>query len=289
MAKRKPKPTRNNNWIRLKAAVWKEFKEQGLYDWNSPRFNKLVSTVYQETGKKGPSQYTIPTAKGVESRIFSEEIGQTYQIPYYELGKTLEAFGDDSTYKGYKVVTEFNTPEFMDEKFKVDGFEYEGSQFQQLVRQTDEERMKRPMKSPPAKINVEVDPGKKRIRLYVGEPQPLDSKPKKAKDKKPKAYKQIRSTPNTIKKIKTTIPEVKERIASLEDAIKTEKQVLIPILSRSDRDYSEFIHQSTLNLKEWGRELKQLKQEYADLQKALQKTDKGFVAKGRAKGRKKGR
>ena len=287
MAKRKPKPTRNNNWIRLKAAVWKEFKENGLYDWNSPRFNALVSNVYQETGRKGPGKNTIAIAQGLQEQIFNQEIGQTYQIPYYELGKTLEAFGDDTTYAGFKVITSFNTPEFADEKFKVDNFEYDGSQFQSLVKHIDEERLKSPMKSPPARINVEVDPAKKTIKLYVGEKAPpSEGKAKGKKSKEPKAYKTIRSTPDTIKQIRNTIPELKDKIKTLEHNITTEKQVLIPILSRTDMDYSEFIHESTLNLREWNRELRELKKEYADYEKALQKTDKGFVAKARKKGRK---
>ncbi len=287
MAKRKPKPTRNNNWIRLKAAIWKEYKEEGLYDWNSPRFNKLVSLAYQETGKKGPGPQSIAIAQGIQERIFSEEIGQTYQIPYYELGKTLEAFGDDTTYKGFKVITKFNTPEFIDEKFKVDKFKYDGSQFQELVRLLDTERLKRPMKSPPARINVEVDPAKKTIKLYVGEKAPEKTEGKGKKAKEPKAYKKIRSTPDTIKKIRKGIPEVGQRIKDLEYNIKTEKDVLIPILSRTDRDYSAYIHESTLNLREWNRELRELKKEYEDLQKALQKTDKGFVAKSQGKKKRK--
>jgi|GEM_PF-5792037 len=290
-SKRKPKIKRNNNWIQLKSVIWKEYKEEGLYDWNSKKFNELVSTVYKETGKKDPK--TIPRigliARSVEESIVNEQIGKTYQIPYYEIGKTLEAFRDDNTYTGYKVVTSFKTSEFTDEKFKVDNFEYEGSQFQEMVRSTDIYRKLNPLGSPSAKITVEVDPQKRLIKMYVGDapakPTPGNSgeKPKKG-EKKPKAYKEINKNPKTLLNVKAGIEDNDKQIAKLEEDLKFEKDHIIPLLNGDLDLMRDMIFEASRNIKDWNRKVRTLQAENEDLKKQLTKQNKGYKAKPR-KGR----
>lgn len=281
MAKKKPKSRRNNNWIQLKSVLWKEYKEEGLYDWNSPNFNKLVSNTYDVTGKKDP--FKVPhirdIAAGVEESLFKEQIRNTYQIPYYDINKTLESFQDEPTYKGYTVITNFKTPEFADEKFKIGNFKYDGSQFQNLVKKTDAERLKNYSSSPPAKITVDINPDKKTIKLYVGE-EPVDQQKIK---KQVKPYKEIKATPGNIKKIRNSIPENEAKIKELERKLDIEKTILLPIFKSGDVTFDEYIHESTLNIKEWNREVRQLKKENEDLRKQLAKQDKGFVAKPKKK------
>lgn len=291
-SKRKPKIKRNNNWVQLKSAIWKEYKDEGLYDWNSKKFNELISTVYKETGKKDPS--TIPRigliARSIEESIVNEQIGKAYQIPYYEVGKTLEAFRDDDTYNGYKVVTSFKTSEFTDEKFKVDNFEYEGSQFQEMVRNTDTFRKHNPTASPSAKITVEVDPQKKTIKMYVGSApsQPTPTAPAEPKGKKakkpPKAYKLINKNPKTLLNIKTTIADNEKTIAKLEKDLVFEKQHILPLLNSDTELMKDLILEASRNIKDWNREVRTLKAENEDLKKQLSKQNKGYSAKPR-KGR----
>ncbi len=281
MAKRKPKSRRNNNWIQLKSILWKEFKEEGLYDWNSPNFNKLVSNTYDATDKKDP--YKVARigliAKGVEESIFNELIERHDQIPYYDINKTLEAIQDEPAYKGFTVITSFKTSEFIDEKFKIEKFKYEGSQFQKLVKRTDAERLKNYNASPPAKINVDIDPATKTIKMYVGEKPTGQSVGKIVS----KPYKEIKATPGSIKKIRNAIPKVEERIKELERKLDIEKTILLPIFKSGDVTFDEYIHESTLNIKEWNREIRQLKKDNENLKKQLAKQDKGFVAKSKKK------
>lgn len=295
MAKKKPTSSRSNNWMKLKSVLWKEYKEEGLYDWNSDRFNKLVTATYDATGKKNPSKVARVglIAKGIEESILTEAIAKSYQIAYYEIGKTLEAFRDDTTYTGYKVVTNFNTPEFRDEKFKVDDFEYESSQFQEMVRRVDAERSISPTASPPPKITVDVLPDKKRIDMYVSqageqddteEEEFIEEKAPKLKTKKPykkKAYKEISATPATVKGLKEAKKENEERIKDLTQRLKTEKELIIPLIKASGSGFDDLILETTLNLKNWSRELRKLEKENEDIRKQLSKQGKGFVAKPR--------
>ncbi len=289
MAKKKPSPKRNNNWMQLKSVLWKEYKDEGLYDWNSQKFNQLVSATYEATGKKDPAKVARIglVAKGVEEALFNQAIATIYQIPYYDIGKTLEAFRDDPTYTGYKVITQFKTPEFTDEKFKVDNFDYDGSQFQEMVKRVDKERSSTPTSSPPAKINVEVNPDKKTIRMYVGAEEPLaPGEVKKEKAKKPaKAYNKITATPATVKSLREELNENKERIKTLEYRLDLEKTIVIPLIQKGGSGFDEYILESTLNLKEWSRELRKLEKENEGIKKQLSKQGKGFLAKSR-KGKK---
>ncbi len=295
-SKRKIKKARNDNWIQLKSILWKEFKDTG-YEWNSKKFNQLTSETYKAIDKKDPTKVARVgmLAHSIEETLQSESIGQTYQIPYYELSKTLEAFRDDPVMGQFTVVTNFNTSTFSDEKFKAENFEYSGSQFQALVQNADAYRMYNPKSSPPAKIVVEVDPKKKRIKLYIGEPleEPTEIEPtpegeepavagkgKGKKPKKPKVYKLIRaSSPEGTKKLNLKVKDNDEKIKDLDRRIRQEKDNVIPLLRTDPLLYKDFILLSTGNIKEWTGEFKKLTKENEDLKKQLKGQDKGFTAK----------
>jgi len=305
---------RNSKWMQLKSILWKEYKEQGLYDWNSEKFNKLVTGTYEAIGKKDPSKVARIglVAQSVEENIFNELLERSGEIPYYELGPTLNAFRDDPAYSGYVVMTDFNTPAFKDEKFHAEDFVYEGSQFQELVKTVDAERAAHPSSSPPAKILVEVFPDKKEIVLSIGakgapaeieaeleeeieeegipetKEKPIKAtkekpEPKKKKKTKPKLFKEIAKTPDKVKKIRNTIPENESKIKELERKLNIEKEILLPIVKgamlKGDKSFKDYIFESTLNIKEWNREIRTLKNENEELRKQLAKQSQGFVAK----------
>ncbi len=290
LKKKKSKPKRNDNWIRLKSILWQDYKDEGLYDWNSKKFNELVSSTYEAIERKDPDkvQRIGLIAKGIEDSILNEVIARTYQITYYEIGKTLEAFRDDPTYSGYVVQTDFKTDEFEDERFNVEDFEYEGSQFQQLVRKIDDERSTTPTASPPPKITVEVIPGKKLIKMYIGEPKeeaPAEprapwEKPLKAKKKVP-AYKEIMATPASVKELKEERSRNDTQIKSLVERLALEKKLIMPLLTKSGTGFDDFIKESTRNISEWTKALRKLEKENADIKKDLSKAGKGFLAKKR--------
>ncbi len=220
MARRKK---RQYNWQHLKSILWQERKEGGLYQYNSPNFNKLVTEVYESTGKKNPKknlQSVAYAAQTAEAYIFEQVPTDIAPVPYFDIARQLQNFQDEVSLTGYMVKTDFRTDQFPDQVFALQNFEYEGSDLQELVNKTDRYRKENQYTlTPPAKFIFKIDSKKKIINIYINEapPEPQFNE----KGKRVKRYGGI----TTVKTKQGIIDKTKRKESNLEKISENKKDL----------------------------------------------------------------
>jgi len=214
----------NKIWNRLKSAIWKEQKERGVYQYNSPNFNKLVTETYEVLGKKLPSKFQIRVASTqVEERLFEAPAKPTEQLHYYNINRYLEDLQSKSFYASYTIVTNFGGS-FPDAEIPLADYEYRDSPFFKIIGMADQMRRDKKMTTTPdAKLKVDIDNKNQKIKVYVADAPP----PQTGKKRKKKAYTPIAKTPKQIegivgekKQAQTRLEKVKDNIDTLEVSIK---------------------------------------------------------------------
>lgn len=234
MAKQKK---RQYNWQHLKSILWKERREGGLYEYNSVNFNKLISEVYQATGKKNPKKNVASVeyaARAAESYIFEAIPNDIHPVAYFDIGRQLNTLQNEVSLTGYVVKTNFNSTEFPDQFFALQNFEYEGSEFQELVNKTDNYRKENQYTlTPPAKFIFKIDTKKKTINIYINQapPEPQFNE----KGKRVKRYSGITTvkTKDSIIQSTNQKKENLQKISENKDQLKTKEKLLLGMIEKN--------------------------------------------------------
>ena len=278
------------NYQKLKSIVWKQQKGQGLYDYNSPNFNKLVSEIYQRGGKKAPSTIIKNLnkektnlrefTKTVDSEIFNES-HPIQAFAYYDIGREIEKIQNDSAYDGFTLKTDFRNPEIQEIFItNIDEWNYQGSEFQDLVKKVDDYRRNSNIKSPPTdKFTFKVNWNKRELTVVVTDNE--GNAPTDKGKKKPKVISTNKSgVINKTKQKQANIATISEN----KKQAKTKDEILVALI-RAGVDKGELTAQGKA-INELLDENRTLAKENADIDKYLAQS-KGFKKPTKKKGKRK--
>ena len=278
------------NYQKLKSIVWKQQKGQGLYDYNSHNFNKLVSEIYQRGGKKAPSTIIKNLnkektnlrefTKTVDSEIFNES-HPIQAFAYYDIGREIEKIQNDSAYDGFTLKTDFRNPEIQEIFItNIDEWNYQGSEFQDLVKKVDDYRRNSNIKSPPTdKFTFKVNWNKRELTVVVTDNE--GNAPTDKGKKKPKVISTNKSgVINKTKQKQANIATISEN----KKQAKTKDEILVALI-RAGVDKGELTAQGKA-INELLDENRTLAKENADIDKYLAQS-KGFKKPTKKKGKRK--
>jgi hypothetical protein len=277
MAKKKKISKRQNNWPKLKSAVWKIKKDSGLYSYNSKKFNELVSEVYERSGKKRNVARLDILTEQIESELFLQAKSEFHRVAYFDIARELQSLQLDSKYDSFTVQTNFQG-EYKDVKFKLEDFEYDGSFFQNIVQKADSERKASGQTfTPNQNLKVTIDPKNQKIIISV--------EGAKNENKKNKPFK-IKTPESIISKTKR-LEKVTKDVTEYKDVIWANSKALLDIYTSNLAQEQKVELSKTLaeNIKSLRQEQKQLTNEQRQLEKYL--SDTGGFKESKSAGKKK--
>jgi hypothetical protein len=266
-----------NNWSKLKSIIWREQKERGVYQYNSPNFNKLVSETYEVLGKKIRTREEIGIAyQQTEQRIFEAPAQPEEQLHYYNINRYLEDLQSIDFYSGYTIITNFGGA-VPDAKIPLSEYEYKDSPFYTIIGLADQMRRDKKMTTTPeAKLKVDIDNKNQLIKVYVADAPPPQTGKRKRRKKK---YVPIAKTPSQIEGIVKGKKDAEQKLNKVKENLETLEVVVKRIAETGD---TEFIKLSQPFIKKY----RTLLNEQENIKSEIKNFDKFLSGEG-AKGFKK--